>query len=425
YRAFFAQRRPLHAPDGTPTQAVFGFAQMLHKALLDEAPTHWLAAFDPIGPTIRNQWHPDYKAHRPPPPEDLERQWPLVFELLDALNVPYLQMEDYEADDLIATYVRMAREKGWPVVILSTDKDLMQLVDGNTVLLDTMKEVRYTPEEVERRWGVPPRLVGDLLALMGDSSDNIPGVPGIGPKTAASLLRQFGSLDAVLSRAHEIPQAKRREQILAHAEDVRLARRLVQLIDEAPVPYRLEDLERRPLDRAKFEAFCDRLALRSVRRLFLEALAPPKEEAAAAEVEVADRPIRAHLARTRAELKALAERLQQAELVAFDTETDSLAAHRARLVGLSFAVGEGEGWYVPVAHEGVANADWGDVRALIAPVLEDASVKKCGHHLKYDLQVLWRAGIRPRGLAADSMLLAYVLRPGDSVRLDDLAERYL
>jgi len=418
YRAFHAVRRLARA-DGLPTNAIFGFAQMLHRALHDEQPTHLLAAFDPIGPSFRNEIYPEYKAHRPPPPEDLERQWPWIFRLLDALKIPRVQLNTHEADDLIATYARLARERGWEVVILSTDKDLMQLVGDGIVLVDTMKGVRYDAEAVQRKWGVPPEKIGDLLALTGDSSDNIPGIPGIGPKTAAQLLARYGSLEAVLAHADEIPQPKRRENLQKHADDARLARRLVALDAHAPVPLPLQALERKVPDREALEALLNELNFRSLRAAFLG-----EDEAPKARIEASiERKVR--IVQTEEDLDALLQALAAAPEAAIDTETTSLAPHDAELVGISFCVQAGKAWYLPLGHREGKQLARAQALARLAPWLEDPNKRKWGHNLKYDLQVLRRAGIALAGVHADSMLLAYVHRSGRTPRLDDVAKAYL
>ena len=420
YRAFFAIRARLARADGLPTNAIHGFGQMLKAALDMVQPTHIAVAFDPIGPSFRNEIFPAYKAQRPPMPEDLQVQWPHIFRLVDALGIKHVQLEMHEADDVIATYARRAEKEGFSVVILSTDKDLMQLVDGRIVLLDTMKQIRYTPEVVEQKLGVPPARVRDLLALTGDTSDNIPGIPGIGPKTAAQLLARFGSLEGVLAHAEEIPQPKRREQILAHADDARLAYRLVGLCEDAPVPYALDELVWRGPDAARLQAFCDEMGLKRLAALFLgEEAERPRT------VVVSGGTRRVHTVRDEDALRALVRALAQAPRITLDLETTSLAPHEAEIVGWAFSVRAGEAWYVPVRHTQGPQLAPARVAEALAPILADPKRPKQGHNLKYDLQVLWNAGLDAKGIAADSMLLAYVDRPGRAQKLDDLALAYL
>ncbi|MDQ6973124.1 MAG: 5'-3' exonuclease H3TH domain-containing protein, partial [Mariprofundaceae bacterium] len=242
FRAFHAVRHNLTNSKGEPTNAVYGYVQMLRSVLKDLQPTHVAVVFDPKGGTFRNRMYADYKAHRPPMPEELAAQWPSVFDITDAFRLNRICIEDYEADDVIATLATQADAAGWDVTIVSTDKDLMQLVNARVWMRDTMKGIDYGVDEVKQRWGVGPNRVHDLLALAGDSSDNIPGVPGIGPKTAVQLLETYGDLEGVLEHASEIKQNKRRENLIEFAEDARLSYRLVALDRETPVGRTLDEL---------------------------------------------------------------------------------------------------------------------------------------------------------------------------------------
>jgi DNA polymerase-1 len=262
FRAFHAVRHNLANSRGEPTNAVFGYVQMLRSILKDLSPTHIAVAFDPKGGTFRNDMYADYKAHRPPMPEDLAVQWPWVFDITDALKLNRICIENYEADDVIATLARQADSKGWDVTIVSTDKDLMQLVNDRVWMLDTMKHKEYGAEEVKERWGVGPERIHDLLALAGDSADNIPGVPGIGPKTAALLLEAYDDLEGVLSRAAEVKQNKRRENLIAFADDARLSYKLVALDYQTPVGISLDDLAVREADREQLNELFSRLEFR-------------------------------------------------------------------------------------------------------------------------------------------------------------------
>ena len=421
FRAFHAIRH-LSNSKGEPTNAIYGYVQMLRSVLKELRPTHVAVAFDPPDGTFRNELYADYKAHRPPMPEELAAQWPLVFEITRAFRLPLIQPENHEADDVIATLARRAEARGWDVTIVSTDKDLMQLVGPRVTMLDTMKGVRFDAEAVRERWGVPPERVRDLLALTGDASDNIPGVPGIGPKTAAALIAQWGGLENVLAHADEIPQKKRRENLLAHAGDARLSWRLVTLDEDAPVGVELDDLAVREPDRERLAELFGRLEFRRLLDEFSDPAPAQGEDGADDEADG----IRWRVVADVGELEAVTARLREAELAAVDLETTSLACHDAEIVGLALAVREDEGWYVPVGHR-EASPQLSPEQALAAlkPWLEDEAAAKCGHNLKYDEQVFWRAGVRLAGVRDDSMLLAYVDEPGQAANMDAVALRYL
>ncbi len=443
FRAFHAVRHNLTNSKGEPTNAVFGYVQMLNSVLKDLNPTHVAVAFDPRGGTFRNQMYADYKAHRPPMPEDLAAQWPWVFDITDAFKLNRICIDNYEADDVIATLATQADARGWDVTIVSTDKDLMQLVNERIWMLDTMRRKEYGIDEVKEKWGIGPDRIHDLLALAGDSSDNIPGVPGIGPKTAVQLLEAYGDLEGVLTHAPEIKQNKRRENLIEFADDARLSYKLVALDTQTPVGLSLDDLTVRDADREHLKELFTRLEFRR----FLSALdgnekpaaakstEPPSATVAATDVQqkAVNTPRNDILVDDETGLQRLLDALNSADLIALDTETTSLNTHDADLVGLSFSVKTGEGWYVPVGHRAgdlLASAPKQlpkeQVLEALRPILEDADKAKCGHNLKYDLQVLHRAGIELDGIAADSMLLAYCLYPGKyPPKMDTVAADYL
>ena len=441
FRAFHAIRHNLSNSRGEPTNAVFGYVQMLRSILKELNPTHIAVAFDPKGGTFRNQMFADYKAHRPPMPEELAAQWPWVFDITDAFRLNRICIDNYEADDVIATLAKQAEARDWDVTIVSTDKDLMQLVDERIWMLDTMRRADYGPEEVKEKWGVGPKRIHDLLALTGDSSDNIPGVPGIGPKTAAQLLEEYGDLEGVLSHAPEIKQQKRRENLIEFAEQARLSYRLVALDTRTPLSLSLDDLVVQQPDRDRLRQIFERLEFRRLLAEFdqpdagtpapaekVSAVATTGEETAENIGERNDR-----LVNDEESLASLIATLKSAELMAVDTETTSLNTHDADLVGLSFAVRTGEAWYVPVGHRAADMLEPTPVQLplqrvidALRPILEDAKIGKCGHNLKYDRQVLRRAGIELAGVARDSMLLAYCFYPGKyPPKLDTVAEDYL
>ena len=442
FRAFHAVRH-LSNSRGEPTNAVFGYVQMLKSILERLAPTHVAVAFDPKGGTFRNEMYSEYKAHRPPMPEELAAQWPKVLEVTRAFNLPLICIENYEADDVIATLAKQAEVEGWDVTIISTDKDLMQLVNERIHTLDTMKDIEYDPTAVKEKWGVEPLRIQDLLALAGDSSDNIPGVPGIGPKTAVQLLEEYGDLESVLSRAGEIKQNKRRENLIEFADDARLSYKLVALDHETPVGLKLDELAIQPPNRSELAHLFKDLEFKRLAEEYegdgggykltsQERKAPPKTVAEPAKpverVECTNR-----LVDDESSFKELLAALHDADLIAIDSETTSLATHDAGIVGLSFAVKSGEGWYLPIGHRPRDLLDSAPkqlsaemVLAALKPILEDSGKAKCGHNLKYDRQVLKRVGIDLAGVAADSMLLAYCLYPAKyPPKMDSVAEDYL
>ncbi len=444
FRAFHAVKHNLTNSKGEPTNAIFGYVQMLRSILNDLSPTHVAVAFDPKGGTFRNEMYADYKAHRPPMPEDLAVQWPLVFDITDAFKLNRICIENYEADDVIATLAKQAEARGWDVTIVSTDKDLMQLISDKVWMLDTMRKKDYGTDEVKEKWGVGPDRIQDLLALAGDSSDNIPGIPGIGPKTAVLLLETYGDLEGVLSHASEVTQTKRRENLIEFAEDARLSYRLVALDDQVDVGVELEELAVQTPDREKLATLFTRLEFRRLLAEFSDAditatTASDTSASATGTNQQDEMPAQPSVARTdelvddESGFQNLLQILQQADLIALDTETTSLNTHDAAIVGLSFCVRAGEGFYVPVGHRAAdlltpapKQLPLQYVLDALRPVLEDSDKAKCGHNLKYDAQVLRRAGIELRGIAADSMLLAYCLYPGKyPPKMDSVADDYL
>lgn len=441
FRAFHAVRH-LSNSKGEPTNAVFGYVQMLRSVLGKLAPTHVAVAFDPKGGTFRNKIYSEYKAHRPPMPEDLAAQWPKVLQVTEAFNFPLICIQNYEADDVIATLAIQAEAEGWDVTIVSTDKDLMQLVNERIHLLDTMKNIEYDAEAVKEKWGVEPKRIHDLLSLAGDSADNIPGVPGIGPKTAVQLLEAYGDLEGVLARAGEVKQNKRRESLIEFADQARLSYELVALNQDTPVGCTLDELKTKAPNRPELATLFAGLEFK---RLVDEYSGegtpmPPAEKSDGTTLEpikpakpTGNLPCNNRLVDDEASLNELLGALNKAEMMAIDTETTSLNTHDAEIVGLSFAVKEGEGWYIPIGHRARDLLDSTPkqlpkdiVLEALKPILEDATRAKCGHNLKYDMQVLRRADIELRGVTADSMLLAYCLYPAKyPPKMDTVAEDYL
>jgi DNA polymerase-1 len=474
FRAYHALP-PLSRPsDGLPVGAVHGFCQMLWKLLKDTndefEPTHIAVIFDYSGRSFRNEIYPEYKANRPEPPEDLVPQFSIIRNATRAFNVACIEQEGYEADDLIATYARQAVEAGGDATIISSDKDLMQLIKPGVLMVDTMKNRKIGPEEVKERFGLGPDKVVEIQALAGDSTDNVPGVPGIGVKTAAQLIEEYGDFDTLLKRAEEIKQNKRRENLIEFADQARLSRDLVKLKDDVPVEVPLEQTGIREPEAQDLLGFMVDMEFNTLTRRIAEALdaEPPaqsahKHDAMAAKgkkangsltgsapgspqkladrkaSEIAKIPVDRSKYETVTEIADLERWVAEAKTqgyVAFDTETDSLDAMQARLVGVSMATEPNRACYVPLQHgsgDGLDLEGAGDAKQIplkealgvLKPMLQNKSVLKIGQNLKYDMLVLAQHGV---GLAAmdDTMLLSYALDAGRGRHgMDELALKHL
>ncbi len=460
FRAFHAMP-PLNRPDGTPVNAVLGFTNMLLKLLEDRKADAVAVIFDAARRNYRNDIYADYKANRADPPLELVPQFALIREATEAFNVPALELEGYEADDLIATYARLARAQGRTVTIVSSDKDLMQLVRDGVGMLDPIKNKPIGSEAVVEKFGVPPDKVVDVQALAGDSIDNVPGVPGIGIKTAAQLIESYGDLETLLARVGEIKQPKRRQTLTEHAENARISKRLVQLDDQVPVPVSLDDLGVRDQDRDKLLAFLRTQGFHSVitrleqtwRQEDWTTLAPHRVAPATApspsSTDTADlsalpdtsappaalEEVHYELVQDEAALERWIADAQETGVLAVDTETDSLVPSRAKLVGVCLSVTSGRACYIPVGHvvDGLLAGSAEPLRQLpletvvrrLKPVLEDPSVLKVGHNMKYDAQVLAQHGITVAPVD-DTMLMSYVLDGGAHGHgMDELAQIHL
>jgi DNA polymerase-1 len=441
FRAYHALPPLTRKSDGLPVGAVQGFCNMLWKLLVDmkaapDAPTHLAVIFDHSEKTFRNELYAAYKAHRPPPPEDLIPQFALVREATRAFGVPSLELPGYEADDLIAAYCCAVRDAGGEVVIVSSDKDLMQLVGDRVTMLDTMKNLRIGRPEVFEKFGVAPEKVVDVQALCGDSVDNVPGAPGIGIKTASALITEYGDLDSLLARAGEIKQEKRRQTLIDFADQIRLSRQLVTLDCETPLPAPIDDLAVGPPDPAVLADFLEAMEFRTLARRMGEAgaarPAPVAEPQPAAAIDTA-----AYVCvRDLATLDAWISRARDVGIVAFDTETDSLSSANAGLCGVSLAVAPGEACYIPVGHceaDGLALEQAADLDQIplqdvidrLRPMLEDPTVLKVAQNAKYDLAVLSRYGIAVSPIE-DTMLISYVLEAGlHNHGMDELSALWL
>lgn len=450
FRAYHALPPLTRASDGMPVGAVSGFCNMLFKFLEDmkagERPTHLAVIFDKSEHTFRKEIYPQYKAQRPPPPEDLIPQFALIREATRAFGLPAIDMDGFEADDLIATYARQAARAGATVEIVSSDKDLMQLIDGERIFLfDPMKSKPLGLDAVMEKFGVTPDKVIDVQALMGDSVDNVPGAPGIGPKTAAELITLFGDLETLLARTSEIKQPKRRETLEQNAELIRVSKVLVTLKDDVPVEAPVESFALRDFDHNALLKFLESMEFRTLTRRVREHAAKEGIEPPVSPSHDrldADPVIDFDAYVTITSMEALDHFLARAREVGYlcvDTETDSLSPVRANLVGVALATAPNEAGYIPLAHLVGGGEDlfsdggtlapgqlpMADVIAALKPVLEDPAVLKIGQNIKFDLSVFARHGIDVAPYD-DTMLISYVLAAGlHGHGMDELSDRHL
>lgn len=447
FRAYYGLP-PMTRADGTPVNAVYGFCSMLMRTLSEMNADHVAVLFDKDRKTFRSDIYPDYKAHRPPAPDDLVPQFDLIREAVQSFDVACLDEDGFEADDLIATYAKEAVDRGAKVTIISGDKDLMQLVDdGRVFLFEPMKNVTVDTEGVHKKFGVGPERVIDVQALAGDSSDNVPGVPGIGLKTAAQLINEYGDLDTLLARAEEIKQPKRRQNLIEFADQARISRDLVTLRQDAPMRQDLDSFRTKAPDPDRVMAFIRAQDFKSLApRVERWLIARNGEEATPTIVREQVETNYSLITDTKTLDTWLAEATETG-LLALDTETTGLNPLKASLVGISIASESGKAAYIPLAHQGkpaqasfdllmAADTEQADdapkqlplkeVVQRLNPVLTDPSVLKVGHNLKYDMHILRQAGFAIPVSLGDTMLMssaAFGNLHGHS--LDHLADRYL
>ncbi|MCK5545851.1 MAG: DNA polymerase I, partial [Rhodospirillaceae bacterium] len=459
FRAYHALP-PMTRSDGTPVGAVYGFTKMIMKLVEDTDADAVAVVLDRARKTFRNDIYPEYKAHRPPAPDDLIPQFALVRDAVEAMDLKSVDMEGYEADDLIATYAVQAQARGIEVTIVSSDKDLMQLVGPGITMLDAMKDKIIGPDQVFEKFGVGPERVIDVQALAGDSSDNVPGVAGIGVKTAALLINEYGDLDGVLENAHKVKQNKRRENLIEQAEQARISRDLVTLKKDVPIEMPLDDFILYPADPDKMMSFLAENNFKSLlKKMEAQGFDAPKaavkNTAVTAGATVKDSPAPAtpkqplettyELVQDEAALERWVAGAFDAGIVAVDTETTGLDSMEADLVGVSLSYKPGQGAYIPLAHRGAPAQgafDLGDgegnknagapkqieikkALAILKPLLEDPGVLKVGQNIKYDQVILARGGIDVAPVD-DTMVISYVLEGGlHGHGMDELALLHL
>lgn len=400
YRSHYAFiRRPLVNSEGKTVSAVYGFASSLIKLLNELAPSHIVVAFDRPEPTFRHEAFEDYKATRDPMPDELVDQLETIRELVDSFGIPVVEEPGYEADDLIGTLASAAKGSGIKTVIVSGDKDFFQLVDEMVTVLDPAKDVEYDAAGVEEKFGVPPSQVIEVLGLMGDASDNVPGVPGIGKKTALDLISRFGTIEGVLEHIEDISGTKRKQNLTENREQAFMSRDLVTIDHDAPVAFDEKTLRWAPLDSERAGEFLRENEFPSLLKLL-----PSTDEAPDASGY--------SVVTTKKRLGSLVSALEDSDGFAFDLETTSLDPHSAEVVGLSVSYVEGEAFYIPVGHAAGRSLERDFVLESMRPVLTDESVPKYGQNIKFDYEVLLTHGIEVAPLSFDTMIASYLLDPG-------------
>jgi DNA polymerase-1 len=437
FRAYYALPPLTRKSDGLPTGAVNGFCNMLFKLLEDsksennlQKPTHFAVIFDAARKTFRNEIYSDYKANRSDPPEDLAPQFEYIRKSVIAFNLPSVDLVNYEADDLIATYTEQILEKSAKVTIVSSDKDLMQLYKKDVRIFDPMKNKFITPEDINNKFGVDSKKVIDVQALAGDSSDNVPGVPGIGVKTAAELINKYGTLEKLLDKAHEIKQNKRRETLIENKDKAIISKKLVTLKKNVPITISLKDFKLQEVDKDKLYKFLREMEFNRLLSSVISTYGEPKLSSQninnnAKEKQQTISKKNYYLIKDVNEIDKWLQEAEEAGELAIDTETSSLDAHQADLVGISLSTKIGKACYIPIGHKSKGCLKNELVIKKLKPLLEDKSVKKIGQNIKFDFIVLYKQGIKMSSME-DTMLMSYVLDAGKNRHnMDTLSEIHL
>ena len=437
FRAYYALPPLTRKSDGLPTGAVSGFCSMLFKLLEDSKsdenkhkPTHFAVIFDSARKTFRNEIYSDYKANRSEAPDDLAPQFEYIRKSVLAFNLPSVDLVNYEADDLIATYVDQILKKGAKVTIVSSDKDLMQLFKNKVRIFDPMKNKFISEEDVQNKFGVDPSKVIDVQALAGDSSDNVPGVPGIGVKTAAELINKYGNLEKLLKSAHEIKQNKRRETLIENKDKALISKQLVTLKHDAPVNINLSEFKLKEIDKDKLFKFLremefNRLLSSAISKYGEPDLEGIKNETVSKKTLNSINKKNYHLIKDLKEIDDWINEAEEVGEVAVDTETSSLDPHQADLIGVSLSSKIGKACYIPLGHKSQKNLNKELVLKKLKPLLEDSSIKKIGQNIKFDFIVLFKHGITISTME-DTMLMSYVLDAGKNRHnMDSLSEIHL
>ena len=437
FRAYYALPPLTRKSDGLPTGAVSGFCSMLFKLLEDskskenkQKPTHFAVIFDSARKTFRNEIYSDYKANRSEAPDDLAPQFEYIRKSVLAFNLPSVDLVNYEADDLIATYVDQILQKGAKVTIVSSDKDLMQLFKKNVRIFDPMKNKFISEEDVQNKFGVGPSKVIDVQALAGDSSDNVPGVPGIGVKTAAELINKYGNLETLLKSANEIKQNKRRETLIENKDKAIISKKLVTLKHDAPVDRDLAEFKLKEIDKDKLYKFLREMEFNRLLSSVISTYGEPNLDGLGTKLEPIEKQKTInkkdyHLIKDSEEIDKWIKEAEEIGEVAVDTETSSLDPHLADLIGVSLSTKIGRACYIPVGHESGKSISKEIVLKKLKPLLEDPSIKKIGQNIKFDFIVLFKNGINVSSME-DTMLMSYVLDAGKNRHnMDTLSEIHL
>ncbi len=437
FRAYYALPPLTRKSDGLPTGAVSGFCSMLFKLLEDsksnqnlQKPTHFAVIFDSARKTFRNEIYSDYKANRAEAPDDLAPQFDYIRKSVLAFNLPSLELINYEADDLIATYVEMILKEGAKATIVSSDKDLMQLYKKNVRIYDPMKNKFISEEDIKNKFGVGASKVIDVQALAGDSSDNVPGVPGIGVKTAAELINKYGDLEKLLKSAHEIKQNKRRETLIENKDKALISKKLVTLKSDAPVNINLTDLELKSIDKDKLYKFLREMEFNRLLSSAISAYGEPNLTSIKNDVKIeknqkAINKKEYYLIENLEQIDNWITEAEELGEVAVDTETNSLDPHQADLVGVSLSSKIGKACYIPIGHKSNKCIEKDLVLKKLKPLLEDPSIKKIGQNIKFDFIVFFKHGINMTSME-DTMLMSYVLDAGKNRHnMDTLSEIHL
>ena len=429
YRCHFALiRNPLITSYGLHTSALYGFTNQTLKLIESESPDYIGAIFDTKEKTFRHEYYPSYKATREKMPEELQDQLPHLWRLLQGLNIFYTSKPGFEADDIVGTLVKRAGNRELDIYIVSGDKDFMQLVNDHVFLYSPGgargQTKIYDNKGVEERWGVPPESMIDLLGLMGDASDNIPGVRGVGEKSAQKLIKEFGSLESALDHAEKVTNKRVRNGLLDHKEDAILSKELVKIHTDVPLDFSVEDLGIKPFNISVLQSLFKEFEFHGLMRQFsgMEQEEETKKKKAEKSYNTVTSPD---------ELNHFLSKIKEDTLLSIDLETTSVKTMEAEIVGLSFSIEQDSGIYIPIRHKDKSSQYFGEneleeVITLVKPVLENPRIPKTGQNVKYDVLILNRFGIQVKGIEFDTMIAAHLLQPGSrSYKLDKLSEEYL